>query len=238
MRSNFLWLLFLLFTFMVTLPISWLGMAKADFFYSSLYDSIGIDSHIQRYAPRNRFNKAEFEKTTRDERLILFHGVVKAIHDKGSGLESLAYIQHSNKEKVPLFTEAEVIHLKDVANLIEKSKSITTVVILIWLASILWLLFKRIKLPSAGRFGLLALASLGSLALILSLGPEKVFNQLHIWAFPDNHQWFFYYEDSLMSTMMKAPDLFAYISVIWGLLSGLLTVILLKSMHLIQLSRR
>ncbi len=85
MRSNFLWLLFLLTTFIVTLPVSWWGMSKADFFYSSLHDSIGIDSHIQLFAPRNRFNKTEFEKTTKDERLTLFHGVVTAIHNKRTG---------------------------------------------------------------------------------------------------------------------------------------------------------
>lgn len=238
MRSNFLWLLFLLTTFIVTLPVSWWGMSKVDFFYSSLHDSIGIDAHIQRYAPRNRFNKIEFDKTTKDERVVLFHGVVEAIHNNGSGLESLVYTRASNKEKVTLFTEAEVIHLKDVANLLEKIKPIIVGVILTWLASMLWIFIKQIKLPSAKRFSLLALVLLVSVILVLSFGPEKVFNQLHIWAFPDNHQWFFYYEDSLMSTMMKAPHLFAYIAAIWCFLSILLTIILLKSLHLIQLSRR
>ncbi len=238
MRSNFYWLLFLLLTFIVTLPISWWGLAKADFFYSSLHDSIGIDSHIQRFAPRNRFNKTEFEKTTKDERLALFHGVVTAIHNKGSGLDSLAYIRDSNKESVTLFTEAEIIHLKDVANLLEKLKPVVIGMISIWLVLMLWVFIKRIKFPSAKRFSLLVLVLLSSVVLVLSFGPEKVFNQLHIWAFPDNHQWFFYYEDSLMSTMMKAPYLFAYISAIWVFLSILLTIILLKSLHLIQLSRR
>jgi hypothetical protein len=36
---------------------------------------------------------------------------------------------------------------------------------------------------------------------------------MHIFVFPDNHQWFFYYQDSLMSTLMKAPDLFAGIAI-------------------------
>jgi len=238
MRSNSLWMLFLLLTFLVTLPISWWGMAQADFFYSSLHDNIGIDKHIQRYAPRNRFNKLEFEKTTKVERLVLFNGVVTAIHNKGEGLDSLAYIRNSNQEPVNLFTKAEVIHLKDVANLLEKLKPVILAVLLFWLASMLWINLKGIKLPSIKRFSLLALILFAVVFLILSVGPEKVFNQLHIWAFPDNHQWFFYYEDSLMSTMMKAPDLFAYISIIWGFLSILLTVILLKSMHLFQRSRR
>ena len=238
MRSNFLWLLFLLFTFIVTLPVSWWGMAKADFFYSSLHDIIAIDSHIQRYAPRNSFKKTEFEKTTKEQRVALFHDVVKAIHNKGNGLESLAYTRVSNNEKVALFTEAEVIHLKDVANLLEKIKPVILGIIFIWLASMIWILGKRIKLASVQRLSSLALVLIGLVVIVLSFGPEKVFNQLHIWAFPDNHQWFFYYEDSLMSTMMKAPHLFAYISVIWGLLSVFLTIILLKSMHLFQLSMR
>lgn len=50
------------------------------------------------------------------------------------------------------------------------------------------------------------------LAILLAVfGFETVFYQLHIWLFPADHQWFFYYEDSLMSTMMQAPVLFAYI---------------------------
>jgi len=54
------------------------------------------------------------------------------------------------------------------------------------------------------------MVSLASAVFIV--GPKDVFYQMHIWVFPDNHQWFFYYQDSLMSTMMKAPDLFAGIA--------------------------
>jgi hypothetical protein len=36
---------------------------------------------------------------------------------------------------------------------------------------------------------------------------------MHVWVFPADHQWFFYYQDSLMSTLMKAPYLFGYIAV-------------------------
>lgn len=237
-KSNFYWLLFLLLTFIVTLPVSWWGMAKADFFYSNLHDNIGIDKHIERYAPSNRFDKTEFEKTTKYERVALFHGVVESIHNKGVGLESLSYIRVSDKKDVMLFTEAEVIHLKDVANLLEKLKPLVLGFLLIWLASVFWIYIRRLKLPAAKHFFLLALILLGIVVLVLSFGPEKVFNQLHIWVFPDNHQWFFYYEDSLMSTMMKAPYLFAYISIIWGLLSIFLTIIIFKLMHLVQLSRR
>lgn len=238
MRSNILWLLFLLSTFIVTLPVSWWGMAKVDFFYSGLHDAIGIDTHIERYAPLNRFNKTEFEKTTKAERVALFGGVVEAIHNKGIGLDSLSYNRVSNQKRVILFTDAEVIHLKDVANLLEKLKPVVIGITLIWIVALFWIFMKRIKLPSVKRLFQLASVLVGIAILILLLGPEKVFNQLHIWVFPDNHQWFFYYEDSLMSTMMKAPHLFAYISIIWIILSIILTVVLLKSMRLIQQSKR
>ena len=58
--------------------------------------------------------------------------------------------------------------------------------------------------------------------LLVLVGPVEVFYALHEWVFPANHQWFFYYEDSLMSTLMKAPDLFGAIAL---LLSGLAAVI-------------
>lgn len=238
MRINFYWLLFLLLTFMVTLPVSWWGMSKVDFFYSTLHDSIGIDTHIQRYAPHNRFGKAEFEKTSKADRMALFHGVVKAIHNDGIGLESLSYTQTSNQKIVRLFTNAEVTHLKDVANLLDKLKPVVFIALIIWLISMFWIFLKRIKLPSAKRFTLLGFILLAVVILVLSFGPERVFNQLHIWAFPDNHQWFFYYEDSLMSTMMKAPHLFAYISIIWGLFSILLTILLIVTMHLVLIKSR
>ncbi len=44
------------------------------------------------------------------------------------------------------------------------------------------------------------------------IGPTKVFYWGHEVVFPENNQWFFYYEDSLMSTMMKAPALFGPIA--------------------------
>jgi hypothetical protein len=62
-------------------------------------------------------------------------------------------------------------------------------------------------------------------AIVLSLGATQVFYWLHTKVFPEGHQWFFYYEDSLMTTLMKAPDIFAFIAtlllvlliIIWGL---------------------
>ncbi len=234
MKSISFWLLFLLLTFTVNLPVSWWGLAKADFFYPVLHDSIGIDQHIKKYAPRNLKNKKGFEKTTKAQRVELFHGIVKAIHNQGDGLETLSYTD--KQQVIMLLTEAEVIHLTDVAKLLEKLKPAMFVVFIIWLVLLSVLFIRRIKLPSVKQFLLTALFLIFVSVLILSFGPEKSFNQLHIWIFPENHQWFFYYEDSLMSTMMKAPDIFAYISVFWFLLSSFITVVVLKIVYLMSAS--
>jgi uncharacterized membrane protein len=49
-------------------------------------------------------------------------------------------------------------------------------------------------------------------AALLTVGFREVFYAFHEAIFPPDHQWFFYYQDSLMSTMMKAPFLFGYIA--------------------------
>jgi hypothetical protein len=53
---------------------------------------------------------------------------------------------------------------------------------------------------------------------------------MHILVFPDDHQWFFYYQDSLMSTLMKAPDLFAGIAIQIVLVGLVLYGVMLFSM--------
>jgi hypothetical protein len=47
---------------------------------------------------------------------------------------------------------------------------------------------------------------------VLLIGPKTVFYTLHTWVFPAGHAWFFYYQDSLMTTLMQAPNLFAGIA--------------------------
>lgn len=225
--NKIFWTFFLLLTFVITLPASWWLLATADFFYAPLHDTIGIDSHIEKYAPKNNENKMGFERTTKTERVALFHGIVEAIHNKGIGLEKLSYLNSQN-QKVTLLTDAEVIHLKDVANLLEKLNPAVLVAVILWILLLFYLFIWRARIPSAQQLLLYSLFLVLLSALVLLLGPEKVFNQLHIWIFPDNHQWFFYYEDSLMSILMKAPDLFAYIAGIWVILSAVFTVFLIK----------
>ena len=56
------------------------------------------------------------------------------------------------------------------------------------------------------------------LGLIFIIGPQKAFYQLHEWAFTENAQWFFYYQDSLMTTLMS-EIVFADIAVLLGTVS-------------------
>lgn len=226
MWSRALWAGFLILSFVVTLPVSWWLLSKVDFTYAYLHDHAGIAENIERYAPKNIY-KDDFVETTKEKRLELFSGIVESIQNKGSGLESLSYPDRNHKS-ISLLTKAEVIHLQDVAVLLKKASLVAGFATLLWLIIVFWMRKRRQQFPPAKQVVATSLIVLLIIASILSLGPEKVFNQLHIWAFPDNHQWFFYYEESLMSTMMKAPYLFAYIAALWFLVSAMLTVLLWK----------
>ncbi|MDZ7747429.1 MAG: hypothetical protein U5K43_00040 [Halofilum sp. (in: g-proteobacteria)] len=50
---------------------------------------------------------------------------------------------------------------------------------------------------------------------MFAVGPVDLFYWLHEQVFPPDHQWFFHYQESLMSMMMRAPDLFGAIAVLW-----------------------
>lgn len=226
------WGFFLVITFVVTLPASWWLLAKVDFAYPILQEKIGITEHIAKFAPKNDQGKKDFELTTTAERSELFHGIVKGIQNQGDGLDRLFFF-NANKELVYLFTQAEVIHLKDVAILLDKLKPVVLALLIGWLIMVAITLLRKVSLPSAKQWLLSALVIILLISGVLALGPEKVFNQLHVWVFPDDHQWFFYYEESLMSTMMKAPDLFAYIAAMWALLSVFFTVLLIKLLHVV-----
>lgn len=199
------------FTFWLALWLSWQALAQVNFLYPTWYDHAGMEQNIEIYAPQNRF-RHHFGQTNREERLELFAGIVHAIQHQGEGLAQLQYVV--NGRPTPLLHEAEILHLQDVANLIDTLNRATFVVFIIWLPMTLLILSKRqngFKNHQAWWF--IALGFLLGAIAIMAIGAEKLFYQMHIWVFPDNHQWFFYYQDSLMSTMMKAPDLFAYIAI-------------------------
>lgn len=229
------WLLFMTLTFLAALFFAWHALVKVNFLYPVWYEVLNIDQIISTYGPQNRY-RTDFETTTKTERIRLFAALVEAVHHQGHGLDTLVYHGPSGRPIAPLLTEPEIIHLQDVANLIDKLLAIGQIATLgLLLSTSLLLLQRSVTLPVKklllGTFvGLMVGA-----ATILLIGPVNVFYGLHEQLFPEDHSWFFYYQDSLMTTLMKAPIIFGYIAVTLGTLTLL---ILICSVFLIQYLNR
>ena len=58
-----------------------------------------------------------------------------------------------------------------------------------------------------------------------------MFYQVHVGICPAEHQWFFYYQESLMTTLMHAPQLFGVIAVAIIALALLLYGLLLLALR-------
>jgi hypothetical protein len=206
-----LWLLLPAAT-LAALWLAWRCLAAVDFLYPALYSALDIHGHIEQFGPQNRY-KPDFETTSREERFRLFGAIVAAIHDSGHGLDTLVYRDPSGRPIDRLLREPEVRHLEDVARLIDRLAPAGWLA-LAWSAMHL-LLIRMLALPVPPLRKLLgaSLAAVAALALLtLAIGPRRIFHAMHELVFPPENPWFFYYQDSLMSTMMKAPDLFGAIA--------------------------
>ena len=205
-RSQALWSLVLLSGLLAAFMTSWTLHRYVDYGYSFWYDQLSIEEHIDKYGPRNRYIKG-FQTLDRDEHIVLFSGIVDAVHKQGQGLGELSFTDTLGREK-RLLREPEIVHLQDVAHLVDVLSIAGGVALLVSALGVWFLQRRRIAVQWKSQ-GILFASLLGLIGLIvLIVGPKDVFYQLHVWIFPDDHQWFFYYQDSLMSTMMKAPDLF------------------------------
>ena len=212
--GNVAWLCLILLTLLLSFGLSWLMLLPLDFAYQWFYGVIEIDQHIAQFGPEN-YIKNSFELTTQAERFDLFSAIVTAIHHQGVGLDELVYHNAEGMPIATLLTHEEVVHLQDVAILLEQIKVllIISVVLFVGLLSCIYRSNQLIPTFSSMLFTVLVFLVL-VIALVFIIGPYDVFYKLHVWAFPAEHKWFFYYEESLMSTMMKAPDLFGYIAVL------------------------
>ncbi len=197
---------------LVSLAASWHAFARVNFLYPLWHDVVGIDEAIEKYGPRNPIKKS-FQNTSKEERARLFAAMVDSIHNGGEGLESLVYRDKSGRTIDKLLTEPEIIHLNDVARLLGQLKMFALGSLFVTLALAVIMIGMRIPPPALKHLGLgiLGIALLAGGALLL-IGPVTVFYWLHTVVFPAEHKWFFYYEESLMSMMMKAPVLFGPIA--------------------------
>lgn len=211
----------------------WLGwqlLAPADFAYPLAYKLLDIDQHVQTYGPQNRY-KRDFALTTTREQQRLFGEIVRAIQHGGAGLREITYVT-SGGRSYPLLREAEAIHLQDVANLIRLLDHVSWVCLALLVSTLAFMRWRKLPAPGGkqillGTGGVLMVLGLA----LLAFGPTQTFYWLHTKIFPENHEWFFYYQDSLMTTLMKAPDLFGFIAALWGIVA---LVILITGYWLLQ----
>ncbi|MDQ2075195.1 DUF1461 domain-containing protein [Marinimicrobium sp. ABcell2] len=219
-----LWPLLLIGHLLAMSLLAWHLLAQVNFGYPVGYQVLDIHGHIQTYAPQNHY-KDHFELTSSDEHKRLFAEITRAIQRGGEGLAEISYTLPSG-EQTPMMREPEVVHLQDVANLVRDFYRVGIAGGLILLGTLIYAYHRRLRLPPTRKLlSGFAMAIAAIAILVLAIGPLRVFYGLHDYAFPDDNPWFFYYQDSLMTTMMKAPDLFGFITLLlvavfallWGL---------------------
>lgn len=202
--------------------LGWQVLVPLDFGYPLAHRLLDIGPHIQTFGPQNRY-KPDFALTTAREQKRLFSEIVSAVQHDGAGLRDIHYTTTGGGSH-RLLREAEAVHLEDVARLIDGFDRISLASLILLPLLLAFLRWRRLPPPGHRQlllgFGVLLLA----LGLLLVLaGPTAVFYWLHTHIFPADHEWFFFYQDSLMTTLMKAPDLFGFIAGLWGLVAlGLL----------------
>ena len=223
-QSYLIWPLIFVGQLLATSLLAWHLLAQVNFAYPTGYKLLGLDTHIAEFAPRNRYIHG-FEFTRAKDHWELFAQITHAVQNHGDGLADIHFTL-PNDTKIPLMHNAEIIHLQDVSNLIDQFYLAGIAGFFIWILFLAIAYRKKLVFPSLRN---IVLGFCGGIfvisAIVLSLGATKVFYWLHTKVFPEGHQWFFYYEDSLMTTLMKAPDIFAFIAmlllvvlmVIWGL---------------------
>jgi len=212
------WPAFLLGHLLMAALLAWHLLAQLNFGYALAYPLLDIEEHIQTFGPQNRY-KEGFGETGPEEHRALFAAISESIQNSGEGLAQIEY-QKPDGSRSRLLREPEVVHLQDVALLVDALYWAGALAVVLGAALGFVAYRRRLKPPQPGwvlaGFALVLAAGGATLAL---LGPVEVFYGLHDLIFPPDHPWFFYYQDSLMTTLMKAPDLFGFIGALWLLLS-------------------
>ena len=209
------WTVFGLALAVAALFVTWRGLAAVDFAYPLFYDALAIEATIERHAPANEARPG-FQRTSRVERERLFGAIVEAVRDGGRGLGRIVYRGPEGRRIGRLLTADEVQHLEDVAALVTRFERLGWLCIAVCTGLLLASRLRRESMPPLRHFAVgagIVLATTG--ALLAALGPVPVFYWLHEQIFPPDHPWFFWYEESLMSTMMQAPNLFGAIAALW-----------------------
>lgn len=202
-------------------------MLPFNFGYAFWYEQLGIAEHIDTFAPQNRQGKSGFENTDYESRYQLFAGISDAVNNGGEGLRTLSYSSAEGTAPQLLLTDPEAVHLEDVARLIDLLVPVGWAALALLILLALTARFGGYTLPGIGK-SLLTLVVIAAICavVIVAVGAHDVFKAMHEMVFPDDHQWFFYYQDSLMTTLMKAPDIFFAIGAAWAVLASVIYLLL------------
>ena len=210
------------------LYVSWQVLSQANFLYDQIYEHNNLEAHVNEFAPLNRNDKESFALTSKTERVRVFGDIAREINTGGGGLGSITYTPEGADAATTFLVEAERDHLQDVAYLVSSLKPIGAVIasLLIAFYGFCWYYkvsrYQYFWRPSGVFVSIFQIATVAALcaAITFALGAQQTFYLLHEWAFSDKAQWYFYFEDSLMTTLM--PEIvFANIAALLGILTVL-----------------
>lgn len=220
------WLTFSLCLLIVSLGIAWKISVALNLHYSTWYDVLNISSFVQKYGVQNNFNKHSIIHTDKNEQVLLFEKILSSVTNDGEGLDQISFNDDVNR-KILLLTESEIIHLNDVSLLINKLSYAWGSCFLLFVSFCCYFYFRQITFPDFKDKVVILSGVVVSIVLLFGIyGFTDIFYYLHTLVFPEGHQWFFYYQDSLMSTLMKAPDLFAAIGAMLLFYGGVVHLII------------
>jgi hypothetical protein len=220
------WPVLFVSAFFTALFIAWHALSAVDFLYPVWHKVLDIGDTVRVYGPQNR-NRHGFEYTNAEEHARLFAAIVRGVENGGRGLKNLHYRDANGRPIDTLLTAPEIVHLKDVARLVSGFQVFGWCCVVVFIGVGASLRFRPTPRPALGRYlayftAIVALVT----GAILAIGAKAMFYKFHSWIFPAGHQWFFYYQESLMTTLMKAPDLFAGIAAEWLMLTIVLFMLL------------
>lgn len=212
---SFIWLSIFPMLLLLSFFMAWKLLSTQQFLYAFWYDNTKLENFIDFYAPQNRF-KPDFALTNREERIRIFSEILNSINNNGEGLNKISYHNPNNDLLGHVLRAAEIEHLSLVAKLLNFFFKISLWSAFLFFLCFSFLVIKKEKISYFKKIISSYLYILFSIGLIvLMIGPNQVFIFLHEQFFPVGHQWFFFYQESLMTTLMMAPDLFAYFALAW-----------------------
>ena len=226
--------------FVVCLFLAWKSLSTVNFFFDRIYEFHALDEQIKRYAPQNR-NKTNFEITSSAEHHRIFAKIVSSINSSGDGLAEISYYSPNGKKIDAFLTKDEITHLKDVSQLVVFSEQLILILISLLVLFYGFCFYYKVKrsrylwkpVGNILSFSTILLTLILGAGILTVIGPRTVFHIVHELLFAGKGQWFFYYQESLMTTLLP-ESLFGTIAILlvaaafiyWGIINFIIQKIL------------